>query len=90
LLRENYTTLASRLLGELEVALAARRRFRHHFLRRMNMPGKQALRLLVSEWSWDGAVDHDSQIAIALQSAAVERRAKFAEDADVAPDEPAE
>lgn len=68
LLSENYTALAGRLLAELEVALAARRRFRHHFLRTMDEAATQALRLLVRERSWDGAVDHDCQIGISLRS----------------------
>lgn len=67
LLGEDYTALAGRLLAELEVALAARRRFRHHFLRTMDDAARQALRLMVRERSWDGAVDHDCQIAIAPQ-----------------------
>jgi hypothetical protein len=67
LLHEAYTVLAGRLLAELEVALAARRRFRHHFLRTIDEAATQELRLMVRERSWDGAVDHDCQIAIALQ-----------------------
>lgn len=66
--RADYTALAGRLLAELEVALAARSRFRHHFLRTIDDAATQALRLMVRERSWDGAVDHDCQIAIALQS----------------------
>src|SRR5262249_46305939 len=58
---DGYTVLVMRLLGELEVALAARRRFRHHFLRTMDEAMVQALRLQVRERSWDGAVDHDCQ-----------------------------
>lgn len=68
LLQADYTALAGRLLAELEVALAARRRFRHHFLRTIDEAATQALRLMVRERSWDGAVDHDCQIAIAPQS----------------------
>jgi hypothetical protein len=68
LLHDDYTMLAGRLLAEMEVALAARRRFRHHFLRTIDEAATQALRLMVRERSWDGAVDHDCQIAIALQS----------------------
>lgn len=67
LLLEDYTSLAGRLLAELEVALAARRRFRHHFLRTIDDATTQALRVMVRERSWDGAVDHDCQIAITLQ-----------------------
>jgi hypothetical protein len=66
LLEEHYTALAGRLLAELEVALAARRRFRHHFLRTIDEAATQALRRMVRERSWDGAVDHDCQIAIAM------------------------
>ena len=68
LLNEDCTALAGRLLAELEVALAARIRFRHHFLRTIDDAATQALRLMVREHSWDGAVDHDCQIAIELQS----------------------
>jgi hypothetical protein len=68
LLDNHYTALAGRLLAELEVALAARRRFRHHFLRTIDEAATKALRLMVRERSWDGAVDHDCQIAIELQS----------------------
>jgi len=68
LLNEDCTALAGRLLAELEVALAARRRFRHHFLRTIDDAATQALRLMVREHSWDGAVDHDCQVAIELQS----------------------
>ena len=68
LLQEDYTALAGRLLAEMEVALAARRRFCHHFLRTIDEAATQSLRLMVRERSWDGAVDHDCQIAIALQS----------------------
>lgn len=67
LLQDDYTALAGRLLAEMEVALAARRRFRHHFLRTIDDATTQALRVMVRERSWDGAVDHDCQIAIAPQ-----------------------
>jgi len=80
LLSEEYTALVMRLLGELEVALAARRRFRHHFLRTMDNAMVQALRLQVKERSWDGAVDHDCQTAIALQSATLEREARLRDE----------
>lgn len=68
LLSEDYTALAGRLLAELEVALTARKRFRHYFLRTMDESARQALRQMVRERSWDGAVDHDCQIAIEPRS----------------------
>jgi len=80
LLNGEYTALVMRLLGELEVALAARRRFRHHFLRTMDEAMVQALRLQVKERSWDGAVDHDCQTAISLQSAPLERQARLRDE----------
>jgi hypothetical protein len=76
LLADGHAALAMRLLAELEVALAARRRFRHHFLRSIDEATAHALRLEVRERSWDGAVDHDCQTAMRLQSAALERQAE--------------
>jgi hypothetical protein len=66
LLADGHAVLASRLLGELEIALAARGRFRLHFRERLANPKADGLKLLVRERSWDGAVDQDCQLNIVI------------------------
>lgn len=58
-----YGTLASRLLTELEIDLAGRRRFLE-WLSRNHVPVDEA-RQAVSDYSWDGAIDHYHQRALA-------------------------
>jgi hypothetical protein len=70
LLADRYAVLATRLLSELEIFLAGRRRFLLHLQRRQlggtaMLGDVDAVRTLVRERSWDGAVDHYWHASIA-------------------------
>jgi hypothetical protein len=58
LLRENCTNLVMRLLIELEIGLASRRRFHLHFRQTLTPDETAALKALVAASSWDAAIDH--------------------------------
>ena len=74
-----YAVLGTRLLSELEVQLAGRRRFLHYMQRRQldgtpSPDGLDEIRALVSERSWDGAVDHYGHMSIAGHAGALKEQ----------------
>jgi hypothetical protein len=76
LFASQYAALGTRLLSELEVKLAGRRRFLR-YVQRKRLGGSAALggldevRALVRERSWDGAVDHYWHLSIARHAGAL-------------------
>ena len=84
LFARQYVVLGARLLTELEVQLAGRRRFLL-FLRRKGPGGTAALdapeevRTLVRERSWDGAVDHYWHVSIASHASALDEQLQSAD-----------
>jgi hypothetical protein len=84
-----YVVLGSRLLSELEVQFAGRRRFLL-YVQRTQLGGTAAfaaadeVRTLVRERSWDGAVDHYWHLSIASHAGAIEQQRRRAEAADAA------
>lgn len=88
LVRDDYADLVKRLLIELEIGLAPRRRFRLH-IRGVPDPGEvAALKGLVASQGWNAAVDHHALQAIANSSATFalhfERAASAAANLDAA------
>lgn len=72
--------MATRLLTQLEIQLAGRRRFRLHF-RDINSDNAPRLRELVRQRTWDGAVDYDWQQAMLAYGALLQANAERAESA---------
>lgn len=75
LIAEGYMKLALRLLAELQMELAGRRRFLILYERRSTMAmafgANDEIRNVVADRSWDGAFDHYCEIALAGHSSSV-------------------
>lgn len=81
LVDQHHAPLAARLLTETEIALLGRRRFRLHFRDRLRRNDVSALKALVAQHSWHGAVDSDSHEALARQAVTLAAHAKRAASA---------
>lgn len=83
LLDRDYARLGRRLLTELEIQMAGRRRFLVYYVRRDGqLPSfdVEQVRLSVRERSWDGAVDEQWHRSIARHAGAIaEQRRRVAE-----------
>lgn len=88
LLDQGLLRLASRLLSELEVQLAGRRRFLLHYQRTdgggIVFGAPQEVLAFVRDLSWDGAVDHYWHLSIAGHAQAAERQRARVEAAHAA------
>ena len=83
LFAHQYSLLGTRLLSELEVRLAGRRRFLLHIKRR-RLDGSapmsvEEMRALVRERSWDGAVDHHWHQSIASYAGVLQEQFRRAD-----------